>query len=479
MNKYQTVIGLELHCELKTNSKVFSPSANFYSTVPNSNVNEIDMSFPGIMPSLNKEAVRKALKMSMVLNCTQPDELLFDRKNYYYPDLPKGFQITQVTKPVGINGKVELISNGKPFYALIHDIHLEEDTASQDHYDTYSLIDYNRAGVPLIEIVTEPCFNDAPSAVEFLEYLANSLKYCDISEADIKKGQIRCDCNVNLKDENGNYITPKVEIKNVNSFANVENAINAEVKRQIECLESGKKDELCQETRRYDEQTNTTISMRKKVKSIDYKYFIEPNIPRIKITNDFLEEIRSEIPKLPNARIKTYMEEYNLSENDSKILARNKDIADYFDESIKLGLDSKTVANWVISLILGILSKENISILEFYLSPRLLSQILTPLKNGEISSKQAKELFTKALEEKSEPQSLIEKYGMKQMDNEEELSTVIKTILDNSPKQIELYHNGKTNMFDFFVGMTMKETKGKANPLKVKEILTKELEVRK
>ena len=479
MNKYQTVIGLELHCELKTNSKVFSPSANFYSTVPNSNVNEIDMSFPGIMPSLNKEAVRKALKMSMVLNCTQPDELLFDRKNYYYPDLPKGFQITQVTKPVGINGKVELISNGKPFYALIHDIHLEEDTASQDHYDTYSLIDYNRAGVPLIEIVTEPCFNDAPSAVEFLEYLANSLKYCDISEADIKKGQIRCDCNVNLKDENGNYITPKVEIKNVNSFANVENAINAEVKRQIECLESGKKDELCQETRRYDEQTNTTISMRKKVKSIDYKYFIEPNIPRIKITNDFLEEIRSEIPKLPNARIKTYMEEYNLSENDSKILARNKDIADYFDESIKLGLDSKTVANWIISLILGILSKENISILEFYLSPRLLSQILTPLKNGEISSKQAKELFTKALEEKSEPQSLIEKYGMKQMDNEEELSSIIKTILDNSPKQIELYLNGKTNMFDFFVGMTMKETKGKANPLKVKEILTKELEVRK
>ena len=263
MSKYKTIIGLELHCELITNSKVFSPSRNSYCEVPNSNVNEIDMSFPGIMPYLNKEAVKKALKMSMVLGCTQPDELVFDRKNYFYPDLPKGYQITQVTKPVGINGHVELISNGKPFIAEIHDIHLEEDTASLDHYDFFSLIDYNRAGVPLIEIVTTPCFEGADEVVEFLEYLTNSLKYCGISEADTKKGQIRCDVNVNLKNEAGEYVTPKVEIKNINSFSNVASAIKYETYRQTKALEDGLTDELCQETRRYDETTNTTIRMRK------------------------------------------------------------------------------------------------------------------------------------------------------------------------------------------------------------------------
>ena len=229
MSKYQTVIGLELHCALKTNSKVFSPSKNSYNEIANNNVNEIDLSFPGIMPSLNKEAVRKALKMSIILGCKQPDELLFDRKNYYYPDLPKGFQITQVTKPVGVDGKVRLIADNHEFDVIIHDIHLEEDTASLDHYSNYTLIDYNRAGVPLIEIVTTPCLHSGEEAVAFLEFLANSFKYCDISEADTKKGQIRCDVNINLKDESGNYITPKVEIKNINSFTHVLNAINYEV----------------------------------------------------------------------------------------------------------------------------------------------------------------------------------------------------------------------------------------------------------
>ena len=202
MSKYNVVIGLEIHAAVLTNSKVFSPSKNSFSSVPNENVNEIDLSFPGVLPSLNKEAVRKALKMSMVLGCTQPDELLFDRKNYYYPDLPKGFQITQVTKPVGINGKVELYADGHDFTVDIHDIHLEEDTASMDHYDYYTLIDYNRAGTPLIEMVTEPCITSGEEAVAFLEFLANSLKYCGISDADMKKGHMRCDVNINLKNEN-------------------------------------------------------------------------------------------------------------------------------------------------------------------------------------------------------------------------------------------------------------------------------------
>ena len=297
MSKYQTVIGLELHCALKTNSKVFSPSKNSYNEIANNNVNEIDLSFPGIMPSLNKEAVRKALKMSIILGCKQPDELLFDRKNYYYPDLPKGFQITQVTKPVGVDGKVRLIADNHEFDVILHDIHLEEDTASLDHYSNYTLIDYNRAGVPLIEIVTTPCLHSGEEAVAFLEFLANSFKYCEISEADTKKGQIRCDVNINLKDESGNYITPKVEIKNINSFTHVLNAINYEVERQTKAYETGC-EELVQETRRYDEETDTTIRMRTKVDSVDYKYFVEPNIPRIKIEESLLDEIRKEIPVL-------------------------------------------------------------------------------------------------------------------------------------------------------------------------------------
>lgn len=479
MSKYKTIIGLELHCELITNSKVFSPSRNSYCEVPNSNVNEIDMSFPGIMPYLNKEAVKKALKMSMVLGCTQPDELVFDRKNYFYPDLPKGYQITQVTKPVGINGHVELISNGKPFVAEIHDIHLEEDTASLDHYDFFSLIDYNRAGVPLIEIVTTPCFEGADEVVEFLEYLTNSLKYCGISEADTKKGQIRCDVNVNLKNEAGEYVTPKVEIKNINSFSNVASAIKYETYRQTKALEDGLTDELCQETRRYDETTNTTIRMRKKEGSIDYKYFVEPNIPRIKIDPKWLEEIKSEIPTLPNERLKTYMEKYGLSEYDGKILVRNKDISDYFNKCLFLGINPKIASNWITTEVMSVINKESINIKDLFLTPERLLQIVRALEANTISSKQAKELFALTLKENAEPNALIEKYGMKQLDNDDELEVIIKNILDNNASQIEAYWNGKTNMFDYFVGQTMKETRGKANPVKAKEIISRELDARK
>ena len=474
MSKYQTVIGLELHCALKTNSKVFSPSRNSYNEIANNNVNEIDLSFPGIMPSLNKEAVRKALKMSIILGCKQPDELLFDRKNYYYPDLPKGFQITQVTKPVGTDGKVRLIADNHEFDVLIHDIHLEEDTASLDHYSNYTLIDYNRAGVPLIEIVTTPCLHSGEEAVAFLEFLANSFKYCDISEADTKKGQIRCDVNINLKDESGNYITPKVEIKNINSFTHVLNAINYEVERQTKAYETGC-EELVQETRRYDEETDTTIRMRTKVDSVDYKYFVEPNIPRIKIEDSLLNEIRKEIPVLPNQRLIKYITEYNLAEGEAKTIVKDKNLSDYFDKTINLGVDAKTTFNYLSGQILGYLNKEYLSITDIYLTPERLKFIIGEVTKGTISSKQGKELIMKCLEEKEEPSVLMEKYGMKQMDNDSELENIIDNILSNNQNLIEEYHNGRTNIFDFFVGQIMKETRGKANPVKAKEILTNKL----
>lgn len=474
MSKYNIVIGLEIHAAVISNSKVFSPSKNSFNEVANENVNEIDLSFPGILPSLNKEAVRKALKMSMVLGCKQPDELLFDRKNYYYPDLPKGFQITQVTKPIGINGKVELYTNNHEFTVDIHDIHLEEDTASMDHYDYYTLIDYNRAGTPLIEMVTEPCLHSGEEAVAFLEFLANSLKYCNISDADMKKGHMRCDVNINLKNENDEYITPKVEIKNIGSISNVAEAVNYEVNRQIRAYETGC-EELVQETRRFDEDTRTTIRMRTKVDSVDYKYMVEPNIPRIKIEPNWLLVIKEEIPILPNERLKRYVLEYGLTENEARTLVKDFDLSNYYEECINIGINPKIAFNWLSSNIIGYLNKEFISINELYITPLRLKVIIDSINNGEISSKQGKELFNLCLTEKEEPNILIEKYGLKQMDNSNELETIIDNILNNNPKLIDDYHNGKTNLFGFFIGEVMKQTKGQANPVLAKQILTEKL----
>ena len=472
--KYTVVIGLEIHAAVLTNSKVFSPSKNSFSQIPNDNVNEIDLSFPGILPSLNKEAVRKALKMSMVLGCKQPDELCFDRKNYYYPDLPKGFQITQVRKPVGVDGEVKLYTNGHDFTVKIHDIHLEEDTASMDHYDYYTLIDYNRCGTPLVEMVTEPCINSGEEAVAFLEFLANSLRYCGISDADMKKGHMRCDVNINLKNEKGEYITPKVEVKNVGSISYVADAVNYEVERQIKALETGC-EELVQETRRFDEDTKTTIRMRVKEDSVDYKYMPEPNIPKIKIDSKWLEDIRKEIPTLPNERLVRYVKEYNLTENEAKTLVKDFDLSNYYEESINIGIDPKVAFNWLSSNIIGYLNKEFMSINDFYVTPKRLKVIIDAINSGDISSKQGKELFNYCLDEKDEPENLIKKHNMKQMDNSDELEGIIDNILNNNPKLIDDYHNGKTNLFGFFIGEVMKQTKGQANPVLAKQILTEKL----
>ena len=304
---YKVVIGLEVHCELKTVSKNFSGSRNEYSSLPNSNVATVDLGFPGVLPVANKEAVKKALKMALALNCETPDVITFDRKNYFYPDLPKGYQITQMHKPVGINGYVMINVDGEDKKVLIHDTHLEEDTASLDHFGNYSLIDYNRSGIPLLETVTEPCLHSAKEAIAFLETLRSMFLYCDTSEARSDKGQMRCDVNISLMKEDATELGTKVEMKNINSFNNVKEAIEYEIKRQTEVLESGGK--VIQETRRYDDEDKKTYSMRQKVDAIDYKYFVEPNIPPVKVTSEWLEEIRNEIPMLQYERINLYMNE--------------------------------------------------------------------------------------------------------------------------------------------------------------------------
>lgn len=475
MSKYKAVIGLEMHCEMKSNTKVFSSAKNSYSDIANINVNPVDMAFPGILPVLNKECVRKAIMAALILNCKVPEYMYFDRKNYYYPDLPKGYQITQLHDPVGVNGSIKIDCNGVTKKIKIHDIHLEEDAASMEHFSDVSLINYNRAGVPLLELVTEPCIESPEEAVAFLEEMRRIYQYADISEADTKKGQIRCDVNVSIMDKDSNELGTKVEVKNVNSFGNVYETIKYEIERQSKLKDEGRYDEVVQETRRFDEETGTTIRMRTKADAIDYKYFVEPNIPKFKIDSNLVEEIKKCIPVLPNERKIKYINEYGLSEYDANIIIKNKEYADYFEECVSLGMDKKIVANYLIVQIIAYLNKEAISLNEFYLKPNLLNQIISELEKGNISSKQAKDIFNKALEEEKEPKNFISKDNA-QISDSNELTIIIDNILKNNTSQVEAYKGGKTNLFDYFVGQVMKETRGKANPSLTKEILKDKLD---
>jgi len=481
MGKYLAKIGLEMHCEVsETNTKVFSAAENSYKDTPNCNVSPVDMAFPGTLPVVNKEAVRMALMASMILKCSQPEYFYFERKNYYYPDLPKGFQTTQETKPIpsGIYGEVEFECNDEIKKVRVNNLHLEEDAASLDHYYNTSNIDYNRAGVPLLELVTEPDIHSADEAVAFLEHMRSVYQYAGISEADSKKGQIRCDVNISLMDASLDEMDPnnwgtRTEIKNVNSFGGVRDAINYEIKRQTEILDKG--EEVIQETRRWDEESGTTIYMRSKVDAIDYKYFVEPNIPKFRITQEWLDEIRASIPELAMDRKKKYIEQYGLSNYDASVLVKEKSVSDYFEECLKLGMDAKTAANWVTVQIVAYLNKYEIEIKDFYLKPVYLNQIISELTKGTISSKQAKEIFFKSLEENKEPKNFITKDNA-QISDSNVLEEIINNILSNNETQVNEYKNGKTNLFDYFVGQVMKETRGKANPSMVKEILKNKLD---
>ena len=470
-------IGLEMHCEIsKTNTKVFSGAKNAYSETPNENVLPVDMAFPGTLPTLNKECVRLSLMMSEILHCKEPEYMYFERKNYYYPDLPKGYQITQNTPPapVGMGGYIDIErEDGSQITVAIDNIHLEEDSASMNHLYDVSTIDYNRAGVPLLELVTTPCLHSADDAILFLEYMKAIYQYCDISEADPKKGQIRCDVNVSISEND--ELGTKVEIKNVNSFSGVRDAINYEIKRQTEALEAGKYSEIEQETRRYDEESGTTIRMRSKVDAIDYKYFVEPNIPKYKISKDWLAKIKESIPELPYERKHKYEKQYGLSSYDANTLIKEKSVSDYFEECLKENIEAKTAANWILSMVLGYVYKEDCQIEDCFVTPKRLKVITENIKNGTISSKQGKELFNYTLELKQEPEQIMKEKNMVQISDETALASIIDEVLNENQSQIELYHQGRTNMFDYFVGQVMKKTRGQANPVKVKEILTNRL----
>ena len=484
--KYKALIGLEMHCEIsETNTKVFSSAENSYKGEANTNIRPVDMAFPGTLPVVNKEAVKKALMASMILNCKQPEYMYFERKNYYYPDLPKGFQITQETKPapVGIYGEIKYECNGEMKVAKINNIHLEEDAASSDHYASYSAIDYNRAGVPLLELVTDPIFHSADEAVSFLETMRSVYQYAGISEADSKKGQIRCDVNISIMEESLDEEDPKnwgtkIEIKNVNSFGGVRDAINYEIARQIEAKEDGTYDSMEQQTRRFDEESGTTIYMRSKVDAIDYKYFIEPNIPKFKLNKEWLDSIRASIPPLAFERKEKYMNEYGLSNYDATILVKEKSVSDYFEECISYNVNEKDASNWITSVILGHVNKYELEIDKIFVTPKMLADLIKLVENKTISSKQAKEVLYKSLTEEKEPTKIVEEEGLKQIGNEDEILSIVNEVLNEQPNAIEQYKSGRTNILDFLVGQIMKKTRGQANPAMARSMMQAEIEKR-
>ncbi len=473
---YKAVIGLEFHCEMKSNTKVFSNARNSFSKVANENVVPLDMAFPGTLPVVNKTCVKKALMMSMILNCKQPEFMEFDRKNYYYPDLPKGYQLTQFFNPVGVDGKIEIDVNGTKKEVLIHDIHLEEDAASLDHYYNTSTIDYNRAGVPLLELVTEPCLYSADEALAFLEHIKSIYEYTDISECDTKKGQIRADVNVSIMDEDATEFGTKVEVKNVNSFDAIRKTINYEIKRQSELKDAGRYDEVVQETRRWDDESGTTIHMRSKADAIDYKYFTEPNIPKFRITKELLDEIRSKIPVLAYERKEKYINEYGLSEYDAGVLTKDKTISDYFEECVSLKCDPKSACNWITTRVLGELNKsEENTIDDLFIRPNMIVELVSLVNNKKISSDQAKKVFTKMLEEKLTPKEIVKKYDMEVIEDSDLIESLVDEVISENAKAIEDYHNGRTNMLDYLVGQVMKKSKGKANPVEAKSKMLKRI----
>ena len=474
--EYEVTIGLEVHCEVKTNTKMFSPSLNAYEELANNNITEIDLAFPGILPIVNYEAVRKSVKMALALNCAVPSKMYFDRKNYYYPDLPKGYQITQMHDPVGTNGYINVFVGDEVKKIDIHDIHLEEDTASLDHYDNYSLIDYNRAGIPLLETVTEPCMHSADEALAFLDALRKIFIYCDISESRTDRGQMRCDVNISLAPKGSTVLGTKVEMKNINSFANVKSAIEYEIQRQTEALNNGEK--IVQETRRYDDVDNKTYRMREKVEGVDYKYFIEPNIPPYILEKDFIEDVRKTIPPLQFERINKYMNEYDISRYDATVIVKDKSVAEYYEKCIELGINPKTAANWITSIILAHLNKTESPIEELYLTPKMLKDLVKLMEDGKISSKQAKQVFYKVVEDKKEPLKIIDELGIKQTSDDGAIRDIVKGILDNNAKLIEEYKGGRSNVLDFFVGQVMKATRGQANPMMTSTIIKEEIEKR-
>lgn len=462
-------IGIELHIELKSKNKVFSNTLNEFSNVPNSNVNEIDLGYPGTLPTLNKEVVNMALKAALALNCKINKKMHFDRKNYFYPDLPKGYQITQQDTPIGYDGYVEIDVDGITKKIRIERIHIEEDTCKSMHVSKNTLLNYNRAGVPLIEIVTKPDIKSPKEAVAYVDAIRKILMYLQISDVKIEEGSMRCDANISLSEENSNTLGTKCEIKNIGSITNVGTSLEYEIKRQAEILNSGQK--LKEETRRFDDKTETTILLRTKETGNDYRYFPEPNIPYYEISEELIEEVRTNLPVLPRELKKEY-ENLNISSNNITTLIQNYELNLVFSE-LKSKVNPVVLANILTGDILSYLNRTYKSINDIELEK--IIDLVNVLDKKELSTKQVKDILEELLESNKTLQELIEEKGLKQISDTNSLNIVIEKVLNQNPESIKDYKEGKDRAIKYLMGQIMKETKGSANPQLVNQMLIEKI----
>ena len=470
---FETIIGIEIHCELNTKTKMFSSAPNSFGKEPNTQVSKVDMAFPGILPTVNKKAVEYAIMACSALNLSIDNELWFDRKNYFYSDLPKGYQITQDKRPIGRDGYIEVDTVNGLKRIGIERIHMEEDTAKQSHFGDYTLIDYNRCGVPLIEIVSKPDMRSGEEAAKYVEKLRSILSYLGVSDCKMEEGSMRCDINISLRPLGTEKFGVKTEIKNLNSINNIQRAVEFEIARQEKLLLKGLAVE--QETRRFDEASKQTVLMRKKTDAVDYKYYTEANIMPIKLSDAFINKAISLVPELPDARFNRYVNDLKLSDYDAKQLINSKLVADYYEEVLKDYNDPKITANWILGDVYSYLNKNNLTISNFKLSPLNLAKLLKLLKDGKISSKQGKEVFNIIIEANEDPESIAKAKGMVQESDEGLIMEYINEVLTDNPQAIATYKSGRDNILGFLVGQVMKKSKGKANPAITSKLLKEEI----
>ena len=472
---WETVIGLETHVQLSTKTKLFSRASTSFGASPNTNVNLIDCGLPGVLPSVNKEAFYKAIRFGMSINAQINQTSIFDRKNYFYADLPKGYQITQMDLPIVLGGSIDIHTEESAKTINITRAHLEEDAGKSihDEFDGFSAIDLNRAGTPLLEIVSEPEISSAKEAVAYMKAIHQLVTYLDVSDGNMAQGSLRCDANVSIRKKDDKELGTRTEIKNINSFKFIEKAINFEIKRQIKILESGEK--VIQETRLYDSSKDETRPMRSKEFANDYRYFPEPDLLPVIISDEEMQKIKDEFPELPGEKEARYQSDLGLSAYDAQIIASSKTLADFFDTAVKKTKNYSLLSNWLIGEISAYLNKEQIEINESKLSADKVATLINRIDDQTISGKIGKSIFEEMCLSGASPDEIIESKGLKQISDDGAIEDIINDVIKDNPTQVEAYIGGKEKLFGFFVGQVMKLTQGKANPKAVNRILKDKL----
>ena len=467
---FEPVIGLEVHVQMATETKCFCSCKVEFGAEPNTNVCPVCLALPGSLPVLNKRALEYAIKASLALNCKVHELSVFARKNYFYPDLPKGYQISQYDKPLATDGYIDIKVDGKHERIRIHRLHMEEDAGKTIHEGNHSYVDLNRAGTPLMEIVSEPDIRSAVGARLYLEKLRNIMRYIGVSDADMEKGQLRCDVNISLRPKGEEKFGTKVEIKNLNSFRFVQKAIEYEIERQAKVLSKGGTIE--QETRLFDPSSGKTFVMRTKEEAHDYRYFPDPDLIPVRITTAYIEEIKNSLPELPDQKEQRFISEFGLTEYDAEVLVADKDRALFFEKAVEVySKNPKAIANWIINELLGKLNEAGIDITESPVKPEHIAELVELIDSGTISTKIAKEVFEEVFKTSKSPKQIVEEKGLKQVSDEGEIRKIVEEVLANHPAEVEKFKAGNQKLMGFFVGQVMKATKGKANPKLVNKIL--------